>query len=157
MNPSIHPSGDSKASERVLTQLLTELDGVQPLKRVVVVAATNRPDIIDPALMRPGRIDRKIYVPPPDRESRMDILKLSLKKMPYEEGILDFGKLADLTEGFSGAEVVTICREAAMIAIERDLENASSIDMSHLSEAIGRWKPQITESMLSFYRNFQSS
>lgn len=85
-------------------QLLTELDGIQPMKRLVVVAATNRPDVIDPALLRPGRLDRLVYVPPPDTPSRREILRLSLAKVP--KGVdVDPGELAERTEGFSGAEV----------------------------------------------------
>lgn len=85
-------------------QLLTELDGIQPLKRVVVVAATNRPDVIDPALLRPGRLDRLVYVPPPDMPSRREILRLSLAKVPAAAEV-DREDLARRTEGFSGAEV----------------------------------------------------
>ncbi|CAM9759204.1 unnamed protein product, partial [Discosporangium mesarthrocarpum] len=87
-----------------LQQLLTELDGIQPLKRVVVVAATNRPDVIDPALLRPGRLDRLVYVPPPDLESRKEILRISLGAIPVRNDV-DAGVLASRTEGFSGAEV----------------------------------------------------
>lgn len=85
-------------------QLLTELDGIQPLKRVVVVAATNRPDVIDPALLRPGRLDRLVYVPPPDTPSRREILRLALAKIPAA-GDVDREELARKTAGFSGAEV----------------------------------------------------
>ena len=85
-------------------QLLTELDGVQPVKRLVVVAATNRPDVIDPALLRPGRLDRLVYVPPPDKPSRREILRLSLAKVPTGADV-DPEELAERTEGFSGAEV----------------------------------------------------
>lgn len=85
-------------------QLLTELDGIQPVKRLVVVAATNRPDVIDPALLRPGRLDRLVYVPPPDMPSRREILRLSLAKVPCS-GDVDREELARRTEGFSGAEV----------------------------------------------------
>lgn len=85
-------------------QLLTELDGIQPMKKLVVVAATNRPDVIDPALLRPGRLDRLVYVPPPDTTSRREILRLSLAKVPRGVDV-DPEELAERTEGFSGAEV----------------------------------------------------
>lgn len=85
-------------------QLLTELDGIQPLKRVVVVAATNRPDVIDPALLRPGRLDRLVYVPPPDTPSRREILRISLAKVPAADDV-DREELSQKTKGFSGAEV----------------------------------------------------
>lgn len=87
-----------------ICQLLTELDGIQPVKRLVVVAATNRPDVIDPALLRPGRLDRLVYVPPPDTPSRREILRLSLAKVPCASDV-EQEVLARRTEGFSGAEV----------------------------------------------------
>lgn len=90
--------------QRSVFQLLTELDGIQPVKRLVVVAATNRPDVIDPALLRPGRLDRLVYVPPPDTPSRMEILRLSLARVPCASDV-DREELAKRTEGFSGAEV----------------------------------------------------
>lgn len=97
-NPPLH------SANVTVSQLLTELDGIQPVKRLVVVAATNRPDVIDPALLRPGRLDRLVYVPPPDTSSRREILRLSLAKVP-SAGDVDREELAQRTEGFSGAEV----------------------------------------------------
>lgn len=89
----------------LFAQLLTELDGIQPVKRLVVVAATNRPDVLDPALLRPGRLDRLVYVPPPDMPSRREILRLSLAKVP-SAGDVDREEVARRTQGFSGAEVL---------------------------------------------------
>lgn len=157
---------DSKASERVLSQLLTELDGVQPLRRVVVVAATNRPDLLDPALLRPGRIDRKVYVPPPDTASRFEILRIALRGMPGEytggerdgEAIcgemLNLNEIARRTEGFSGAEMVALCREAALCAIEEDPVNAHSLQGRHLDQVLTGWQRQITPQMLDFYHHY---
>lgn len=157
---------DSKASERVLSQLLTELDGVQPLRRVVVVAATNRPDLLDPALLRPGRIDRKVYVPPPDTASRREILTIALRGVPVEdtgakrgEGAacsegLDLDGVVRRTEGFSGAEMVALCREAALCAVEEDPVNARFLQDRHLDQVLTGWQRQITPQMLDFYRRY---
>ncbi|CAM9530610.1 unnamed protein product [Laminaria digitata] len=145
--------GGAGATERVLTQLLTELDGIQPVKRLVVVAATNRPDVIDPALLRPGRLDRLVYVPPPDMPSRREILRLSLAKVPCAEDV-DREELARHTEGFSGAEVVALCREASICALEAD-RSATQVRQAHLIEALGQMSPQITPSVLASYASFQ--
>ncbi|CAM9261287.1 unnamed protein product [Hapterophycus canaliculatus] len=144
--------GGAGATERVLTQLLTELDGIQPVKRLVVVAATNRPDVIDPALLRPGRLDRLVYVPPPDVLSRREILRLSLAKVPCA-GDVEPEVLARRTEGFSGAEVVALCREASICALEED-RSATEVRQVHLLEALGQMRPQITPSVLASYASF---
>src|SRR5205823_10595954 len=94
--------GDSHVTERVISQLLTELDGLEILTNVIVIAATNRPDIIDPALLRPGRFDRLLYVPPPDRDSRVQIIKIHTKKKPLADDI-DIEELANHTDGYTGA------------------------------------------------------
>ncbi|CAM9337816.1 unnamed protein product [Scytosiphon promiscuus] len=146
--------GGAGATERVLTQLLTELDGIQPVKRLVVVAATNRPDVIDPALLRPGRLDRLVYVPPPDMLSRREILRLSLAKVPCA-GDVEHEVLARRTEGFSGAEVVALCREASICALEED-RSATQVRQAHLLEALGQMRPQITPSVLASYASFHA-
>ncbi|CAM9730851.1 unnamed protein product [Choristocarpus tenellus] len=143
------------ATERVLTQLLTELDGIQLLKRVVVVAATNRPDVIDPALLRPGRLDRLVYVPPPDLASREEILRISLGSVPTSEDV-DSRLLADKTAGFSGAEVVALCREASICALEED-RSAERVCQRHLLLALQQIRPQITPSVLAAYDAFRGA
>lgn len=147
--------GDSSSgvNDRVLSQLLTEIDGVQSLKRVVVVAATNRPDMLDAALLRPGRIDRKIYVHPPDFDSRVQIVEQHLKKMPCAADI-DINRLAHLSEGFSGAEVVSICTEAAVLAVH---EGCEVVEQTHLEAACADVKPQITKDVIAFYDSIQFS
>ena len=109
-------------SDRVLTQLLTELDGVETLKDVIMVAATNRPDMIDKALLRPGRIDRIIYVPLPDTEARKEIFKIHLAKTPLGNDVV-LQDLVERTEMFSGAEISALCREAALAALQEDIES----------------------------------
>eukprot|EP01034_Spumella_vulgaris_P022298 gene22298-28414_t len=147
----------SGVGDRVLSQLLTELDGIHGLKQVIVLAATNRPDMLDAALIRPGRIDRKIYVPPPDSLSREQILRIELRKMPVRDNPdgspLDLPRLVRLSEGFSGAEIVAVTSEAAMLAIEED---CTQLGEDHLLTAIAGIKPQITASMLQFYETFSA-
>jgi AAA family ATPase len=103
--------GASSVHERVIAQLLIEIDGVESLKGVTIVAATNRPDMIDPALLRPGRLDRIVYVPLPDAETRRDIFRIHFRKMPVAHDI-ELEELIELTNGYSGAEVAAVCHEA---------------------------------------------
>jgi len=107
---------DSKVTERVISQMLTEMDGLQALNGVVIIAATNRPDIIDPALLRPGRFDKSILIGPPDKESRMAIFGIHTKDKPLDTDV-DLEELADLTDGCTGADISAICNEAVMAAV----------------------------------------
>ncbi|MEZ0289770.1 MAG: AAA family ATPase, partial [Sulfolobales archaeon] len=101
---------------RTLTQLLAEIDGFDPLDRVKIIATTNRIDVLDPALLRPGRFDRIIYIPLPDKRGRIEIFKIHMRKLNIRENI-DLEKLAELTEGASGADIKAICTEAGYMAI----------------------------------------
>ena len=107
---------DSGVTERMVNQLLSEMDGIVPLSKVVVIAATNRPDIIDPALLRPGRFDRLIYVPPPDKQARLEILKVHTKSVPLSPDV-NLEALAEKTEGYTGADLEALVREATMISL----------------------------------------
>ncbi|KAF9375615.1 spermatogenesis associated protein 5 [Podila verticillata] len=140
--------GGSSVADRVLSQLLNELDGIEPLVNVTVVAATNRPDIMDPALMRPGRIDRILYVSPPDLPSRTEILRLQIntKKMACGPDV-DVADLALRTEGCSGAEVVALCQEAAMKAMEESLE-IECVSKRHFDQALAGMTRRITPEMI---------
>ncbi|MDG6925052.1 MAG: CDC48 family AAA ATPase [Nitrososphaerota archaeon] len=109
--------GDNQVTERVVSQLLTEMDGLEELKGVVVLGATNRVDIIDEALLRPGRFDRILEVPPPDKAGRIEIFKIHTKKKPLAKDV-DLEKLADATEGFTGAQLAAVANEAAVAAIK---------------------------------------
>ncbi|MBQ4411979.1 MAG: CDC48 family AAA ATPase [Candidatus Methanomethylophilus sp.] len=110
--------GDSNVTERVVSQMLTELDGLEPMNDVVVIAATNRPDMIDPALLRPGRFDKSIYVAPPDKESRLSIFRIHTKGKPLEDDV-NLEELAEKTENCTGADISAICNEAVMSAVRR--------------------------------------
>ena len=113
-------SGDSHVSERVLSQFLAELDGIEELKGVLVLGATNRLDILDPAVLRPGRFDEIVEIPPAQEEDRREIFKVHLRGKPLAPGI-DAAALAARTEGFSGAEIASVCNQAALSAVRRAL------------------------------------
>jgi transitional endoplasmic reticulum ATPase len=104
----------------MISQLLTELDGLEVLKNVVVIAASNRPDIVDPALLRSGRFDRHIYVPPPDRDSRFQIIKIHTKNIPMGEDV-NIERLADITENYTGADIASFISAAVMAAIRQHI------------------------------------
>jgi transitional endoplasmic reticulum ATPase len=117
-------SGDSHVSERVLSQFLAELDGIEELKGVLVLGATNRLDILDPAVLRPGRFDEIIEIPPASQEDRQEIFRVHLRGKPLAEGIEAVALAASLaarTEGFSGAEIASVCNQAALAAVRRAL------------------------------------
>jgi transitional endoplasmic reticulum ATPase len=115
-------SGDAGgAADRVLNQLLTEMDGMNAKKTVFIIGATNRPDIIDPALMRPGRLDQLIYIPLPDEGSRKSIFKSALRKSPVAPEV-DLDLLSKVTQGFSGADITEICQRAVKYAIRESIE-----------------------------------
>ncbi|OMH80815.1 Spermatogenesis-associated protein 5 [Zancudomyces culisetae] len=152
---SIKRSGSdsgSSVNDRVLSQLLIELDGIDSLTNVIVVAATNRPDIIDPALLRPGRFDHIIYVPPPDYQARCSIFNIQFKKMSINESAVKAEELAHLCDGFSGAEVVSLCQESAICAIDEDFDN-ECVDIRHFKKALSGFKKRITPEMIEFYKN----
>jgi transitional endoplasmic reticulum ATPase len=154
--------GDSHVTERVISQLLTEMDGLEELRGVVVIAATNRPDIIDPALLRPGRFDKLLYVPPPDIKARKEILKIHLKKKPLAEDV-DIEELARRTEGYTGADLAAVCNTAVMLAIREHImenknpdeakKNVKSIKVCrrHFEEALKKVKP-ISQRELEMYK-----
>jgi transitional endoplasmic reticulum ATPase len=126
-------STDGGTTDRVVASLLTELDGVEDLRNVVVVGATNRPDLIDPALLRPGRLERLVYVPPPDAEARTAILKASSKAVPLGETV-DLTELGAELEGFSAADCAALIREAALAAMRQSLE-ASTVTAENVATA----------------------
>lgn len=143
---------DSGASERVISQLLTEMDGMESLEDIVIIAATNRPDIVDPAILRPGRFDRLIYVPEPDEKSRVQIFKLYTKDMPLAKNV-DTASLAALAKNHSGADISALCREAAMFALKKDI-NAKEVTLSDFEEAKKRVGPSVTPDMEKWYKSF---
>ena len=144
--------GDSGVTERVLSQLLTEMDGITTLEDVVVVAATNRPDIVDPAILRPGRFDRLSYVPDPDEKARLEILRIYTKEMPLAKDV-DLVELSSTTKNYSGADLNGVCREAGLNALRRDI-NAKEVDLVDFKEALGKIGPTIMSNMEAWYKAF---
>ncbi|ACB06989.1 CDC48 family AAA ATPase [Candidatus Korarchaeum cryptofilum] len=145
-------SSDSGVTERVISQLLTEMDGLEELRKVVVIAATNRPDLIDPALLRPGRFDRLIYVPPPDFAARLQILKIHTKGKPLAPDV-NLEELASKTEGYTGADLANLVNIATLMALKehinkyKDPKEASAhrseliITKRHFEEAMKKIRP----------------
>ena len=143
---------DSGASERVISQLLTEIDGIETLQNVLVIAATNRPDMLDPAVMRPGRFDRLIYVPSPDFDSLKEIFKIHAGSMPLSKDV-SLDELARKAQGYSGADIEAICREAAMNALREDVD-ASEVSRRDFDEAMERVGPSIAPEDDAWYQKF---
>jgi len=144
----------SGVTDRIVNQLLTELDGITPLRGVIVIGATNRPDLLDPALLRPGRFDRLIYVPPPDKRARYEILKIHTRKVPLASDV-DLERLAEMTEGYSGADLEALVREAVMIALRESLK-PRPISMKHFEKAMESVKPSLTRDIRRRYENMRN-
>jgi transitional endoplasmic reticulum ATPase len=144
--------GDSGVTDRVISQLLTEIDGITALQDVVVITATNRPDMVDPAVLRPGRFDRLIYVPEPGEEGRLQILKIHTKGMPLTKDV-NLQELAQLTKGYSGADIESVCREAALYALRKDM-NAKEVTNADFQEALKRIGPSVSSDMENWYKGF---
>src|SRR5437667_3554060 len=142
---------DSGVSERVVNQLLTSLDGLESLEGVCVVGATNRPDRLDPAMLRTGRFDRILLVPTPNKDARLAILKVHTKTMP-PDGV-DLEELAVDLDGYSGADIEGSCREAAMIAL-RETKHAQKVATTHFQEARKVVRPSIDADTIKVYREF---
>ncbi|RLG78227.1 MAG: AAA family ATPase [Thermoprotei archaeon] len=141
---------DSGVTDRIVNQLLAELDGIQTLKNVVVIGATNRADIVDPALLRPGRFDRVIFVPPPDKKARLEILKVHTRNVPLAEDV-DLERLADMTEGYSGADLEALVREAVILAL-RDKFEARPVSMEYFLKALKVVKPSLSTDIMESYK-----
>ena len=133
ITPQRGTGSDSNVTERVISQMLTEMDGLEALNNVVVIAATNRPDIMDPALLRPGRFDKSIFIGPPDKESREKIFKIHTANKPLDDDV-DLGTLAEKTEGCTGADISAICNEAVMNAVRKLVKSGKVPDDSELKD-----------------------
>jgi len=144
----IRGSGDGSAWERVVAQLLTSMDGVESLNNVMVMAATNRPDMIDPALLRPGRFDKLVLVGKPGLEARLHILQVHTRKMPLKD--VDLGEIASRTDGYVGADLAAICREAGLTAYRED-HDAECVRMEHFEQALKKIGPSVDKNLFSSY------
>jgi transitional endoplasmic reticulum ATPase len=143
----------SGVTERIVNQLLTSIDGLETLERVLVIAATNRPDIVDEALLRTGRFDRLLYVEPPDTAGRLEILTVHTSRMPLADDV-DLGQLAARTEGFVGSDLAALCREAGLTAIRENLK-ASRVTRAHFDAALKQVHASVDAESLKFYEDFE--
>ncbi len=144
----------TKVTERVLNQLLAEMDGIEDLSNVVVIAATNRPDMLDSALLRPGRFDRILLVGSPEKEGREKIFKIHTKKMPLAKDV-NIQKVIDQTEGYVGADIESLVREAAMLSL-RDNIDSKEVKMKYFEEAIKKVGASVTKSDMDRYRKIET-
>ncbi|MFD1148828.1 AAA family ATPase [Saccharothrix hoggarensis] len=140
-------SSDSGVADRVVAALLTELDGVEPLRDVIVLGATNRPELVDPALLRPGRLERLVYVPPPDAEARAEILRASSRNTPLAEDV-DLDAVARELDGYSAADCAALIREAALTAMRESLA-AAEVTGAHLDAARAAVRPSLDPAQLA--------
>jgi transitional endoplasmic reticulum ATPase len=145
----------TKVTERVLNQLLAEMDGLEDLNDVLVVAATNRPDLLDQAILRPGRFDKILLVTAPDLKGREVVLKIHTKKMPLAKDI-DLGALAKKMEGYTGADIESVVREAGMLALRENI-NSEVVEKKHFDEAMNKIKPSVSKSTIDVYKKVEES
>ena len=145
----------SGVTERVLNQLLAEMDGIEELNEIVVIGATNRPDMLDPAILRPGRFDRLVKVMPPGKEERLAIFKVHTRNMPLSKEI-SLATLAEKTEGFTGADIEAICREAGMLALRDDIE-AKEVKKKHFDMAMKKLGPSVTIEDVKKYNEIETN
>lgn len=143
----------TKVTESVLNQLLAEMDGLVKLEGVVVVGATNRPDLLDSALLRPGRFDRIVMTTVPNKEGRLEVFKIHTKEMPLAKDV-NLGLLAEKTDGLVGADIESICREAAMLAL-RDNINAKEVKKKYFDEALKKIKPSVSSEDMKQYKDME--
>jgi transitional endoplasmic reticulum ATPase len=146
---------DSGVTERVISQLLTEMDGLVSLEDVVIIAATNRPDMVDPAFLRPGRFDRLIYVPEPDKDSRVEIFKIYTRKMPLAKDV-DLSLLVTMSKKYSGADIEALCREAGLNAMREDMKT-KEVTADNFKKAIEKIGPSIMPNMEAWYKGFMKN
>ncbi|HIC99575.1 MAG TPA: AAA family ATPase, partial [Pyrodictiaceae archaeon] len=158
----------NRVTDRLINQLLTEMDGIEENSGVVVIAATNRPDILDPALLRPGRFDRLILVPAPDERARYEIFRVHTRRMPLAEDV-DLKELARRTEGYTGADIAAVCREAAMNAMRRALKEGIikpgvkmdevrqkvKVTMRDFEEALKKVGPSVSKETMEYYKKIE--
>ena len=155
--------GDSHVTERVISQFLTEMDGLEELRNVIIIAATNRPDIIDSALLRPGRFDRLLFVPPPDLEARKQIFKIHTRKTPLADDV-NLDELARKTDGYTGADIASLANTSVMLALREHISKAKDpedakkrakglkVAKRHFDEALQKIKPMSTEELKMYER-----
>ncbi len=155
----------TKVTERVLNQMLAEMDGLEDLKDILVIGATNRPDMLDPALLRPGRFDKILLVNAPDSKGRLNILKIHTQKMPLGDGKKAFSEkekesfikeLSEKTDGYTGADLESLTREAALLSLRESIDS-KFVTEKHFEGALKKVKPSITKSVIDAYRKIEEN
>lgn len=146
-------AGEPQVTARILNQLLSEMDGLEELRAVVVIGATNRPDVIDPALIRPGRFDELILVPVPDEGARMEIFKVHTEKMTLSEDV-DLEELVSMTNQYTGADIAAVCKKAGRLALREDL-HAKSVKQKHFLKAVTETGPSVTSDTMKYYETIK--
>jgi transitional endoplasmic reticulum ATPase len=145
----------SHVNDTVVNQILTEMDGIEVLENVIIIGATNRPDMLDPSLLRPGRFDSKVLVTAPDRDARLAIFKIHTKGMPLKG--VDLAPLADKTTGYSGADIEAVCREAALIALRESDMKADKVTSEHFKQALKKITPSVSKDILDKYEEMAAA
>ena len=149
-----HESG-ARVTERVLNQILAEMDGLEDLKDVLIIGATNRPDMLDPAILRPGRFDKILLINAPDEVGRKQILEIHTKKMPLAKDV-DINDLSKRTEGYTGADLEGFTREAALLALRESMES-KQVKKKHFEEAFRKTRPSVSKSTTESYRKLEEN
>jgi len=144
----------TKVTERVLNQLLAEMDGIEDLSNVIVIGATNRPDMLDSALLRPGRFDRILLVGTPSKEGREQIFKIHTKNMPLAKDV-NIEELINKTEGYVGADIESVVREAAMLALRDDIK-CKEVNMKYFEDALKKVGPSVSRNDMDRYRKIET-
>jgi transitional endoplasmic reticulum ATPase len=145
----------TKVTERVLNQMLAEMDGLEDLNSVIVIGATNRPDMLDTALLRPGRFDKILLVNACGEEGRLQILKIHTKKMPLSKDV-KIEELAKRTDGFTGADIEGLVREAALLALRESMD-AKEVKLKHFEEALKKVRPSVSKSSIEVYKKIEEN
>ena len=148
-------SDDNRVTERVVNQLLTEMDGLEDMNEIVIIGATNRPDMLDTALLRPGRFDRIILAPVPDKKTRKEIFKVHTKGVPLEKDV-NLSELVEKTEGYVGADIGSVAREAAIFALREDFK-AKTVKMKHFEKALEKVRPSATKDVEEAYKDLSKT
>jgi len=143
-------------AERVLATLLTELDGLENAQQIVVMAATNRPDVLDTALLRPGRFDLQLFIRPPDLAAREECLGIFTRALDLGEDV-DLARIADATEGYTGAELQALCREAVLLMLRNKGRASDRVADAHFQGALGIVAPATTATAMEHFRHFRTS
>jgi transitional endoplasmic reticulum ATPase len=144
----------TRVTEQVLNQLLAEMDGLEELQNVTVIGATNRPDLLDPAILRPGRFDKILLIGPPSKQGRLEVFKIHTKNMPLAKDI-DIDELAERAEGYVGADIESVCREAALTALRKN-KDAIHVTIEDFEEAMAKVKASVSHDSMEKYRKLES-